>query len=257
LIGLALSLFILMTLTRSLMRERGHQERLRNELKQSEQLAALGKLLAGVAHEIKNPLAAIRSTVQLWERLPATTKTEDSTKAILQSVDRLDDILRRLLLFARAESRDRRPCEINRLLSDTFTLLEAQAAGQNVKLDLELQWEIPSVSGSATMLHQVFLNLVLNALQAMPNGGHLSASTKYNAKTRMVEVKVADTGPGISAEDRTHLFQPFFTTKPDGTGLGLALCHEVVQQHGGRIELVCGEGGAVFLVSLPANMEHG
>jgi two-component system, NtrC family, sensor histidine kinase HydH len=212
--------------------------------------------LAGVAHEIKNPLAAIRSTVQLWERLPATTKTEDSTKAIIQSVDRLDDILRRLLLFARAECRER-PCEMNRLLSDTFMLLEAQAASHNVRLDLDLQQDIPTVPGSATMLHQVFLNLVLNALQAMPGGGCLSGSTKYNAQARMVEVTVADTGPGISAEERAHLFQPFFTTKPNGTGLGLALCHEVVQQHGGRIELIPREGGATFLVSLPVNAEHG
>ncbi len=251
-VGMALSLVLMVTLTRSLRRQRRDQEHLRNELRRSEQLAALGKLLAGVAHEIRNPLAGLRSTIQLWERLPEKVPATSSLEAVIQATDRLNDILTRLLHFARTEHAERRQTRVNELVSETFKLLEAQAAAQSVTLDLDLEPGLPLVPGSPTALRQVLLNLATNALQAMPNGGRLRCSTRYQKSQHMVEVLVTDTGHGISPEDQKHLFEPFFTTRPDGTGLGLALCYEIVQQHDGLIELMPrAEPGTTFRVLLP------
>jgi signal transduction histidine kinase len=218
----------------------------------TEHLAVLGKLLAGVAHEVRNPLAGIRSTVQLWERLPETTRTKDSIQAVVQAVDRLNEIVSRLLHFSRVDNIEREPVSINSVLTETLNLLEAQAASQCVAIERDLDPTLPSVSGSASALRQVFLNLATNALQAMPQGGRLHCHTCYEPKNRMVEIRFNDTGPGISPDVRKHLFEPFFTTRPDGTGLGLAVCREFALQHGGKLEYETGGPGATFRVVLPA-----
>lgn len=251
--GIGLAVVLSVNLGRTLRRQRLEQERLREELRRAEHLAALGKLLAGVAHEVRNPLAGIRSTVQLWERLPDTARTPDSIRTVIQAVDRLNEIVSRLLYFSRADRADRQPIAVNDLLAETLRLLEAQAATQGVSLELDLEPNLPAVLGSANALRQVFLNLATNALQAMPSGGRLRCSSRPEPQQRTVEVRFTDTGTGISLEDRQHLFEPFFTTRPEGTGLGLALCREIITQHGGRIELEAREGpGASFLVRLPA-----
>jgi signal transduction histidine kinase len=251
LVGLAISLILTLNLRRSLRMQREEQERLRDDLRRSEQLATLGRLLAGVAHEIRNPLAGIRSTIQLWQRLPETARTEDSLQAVVLAVDRLNEILSRLLYFARADHAEREPLQINQLVTDVFKLTEAQAAAQGVILELDLDPALPLVQGAPAALRQAVLNLAVNGLQAMPAGGHLRCRTRFVERT--VEVVVSDTGSGISPDDRAHLFEPFFTTRPEGTGLGLALCREIVHQHGGRIVLDQVEGwGATFRIVLPA-----
>jgi signal transduction histidine kinase len=251
--GIALAVVLTLNLIRTLARERVNQERLHDELRRAEHLAALGKLLAGVAHEVRNPLAGIRSTVQLWERLPETARTQGSIQTVMQEVDRLNEIVSRLLFFSRADRSERRPASVNELLSETLRLVEAQAANQSVALERELEPNLPVVLGSASALRQVFLNLATNALQAMPTGGRLRCSSRLLPRQRVVEVRFADTGPGISPEEREHLFEPFFTTRADGTGLGLAICREILTQHGGQIEMVEAEGpGASFRVTIPA-----
>ncbi len=220
----------------------------------AERLAILGKLLAGVAHEVRNPLAGIRSTVQLWERLPDTARSPDSLHALVLTVDRLNEIVRRLLLFARVgDNEERRPISVNSELSETLNLLEAQAAGQGVVIERDFDPNLPNTFGSAGALRQVFLNLASNALQSMPQGGRLHCRTQYQPQHRTVEIQVSDTGPGISPNARKHLFEPFFTTRSDGTGLGLALCREFVLQQGGKIEVDAVGPGATFRVILTAD----
>jgi signal transduction histidine kinase len=251
--GIALAFVLTANLGRTLKRQRREQERLREDLRRAEHLAALGKLLAGVAHEVRNPLTGIRSTVQLWERLPDTARTEGSLKAVIRAVDQLNEIVSRLLYFARPDGAVRESVDVNQVLGETLKLLEAQAASQSVRLELDLEPRMPAVSGSAGSLRQVFLNLATNALHAMPHGGRLGCRTTYQRQTRTIEVRFSDTGPGVSPEDRRHLFEPFFTTRPEGTGLGLALCREIALQHGGSIELEPGTGaGAIFRLVLPA-----
>jgi two-component system sensor histidine kinase HydH len=256
--GLALgsvvvALLLSWNLSRTLERQRAYQERLRDELRRSEHLAALGRLLAGVAHEVRNPLAAIRSTVQLWQRLPDQARTPESMLAVVSAVDRLDDLVARLLHFSRADGIDRKAVDLNQLIVESLALVEAQATAQNVLLDPQLTPGLAPVAGSANALRQVVLNLLTNALQAMPSGGRLRCSTRWVPASRMIELRVEDTGHGVAEADRPRLFEPFFTTRPEGTGLGLALCREIILGHGGRIELESsGPDGSVFLVVLPA-----
>ena len=167
-------------------------------------------------------------------------------------MDRLNEIVSRLLYFARVDNAERQPVSVNSVLTETLNLLEAQAASLSVAIERELDPSLPVVSGSASALRQVFLNLATNALQAMPQGGRLHCRTRHEPQRRQLEVRFSDTGPGISPDVRQHLFEPFFTTRPDGTGLGLALCREIILQHGGEIELEAGGTGASFRVVLPA-----
>jgi signal transduction histidine kinase len=250
--GIGLSAVLMGTLVHSLRRERRQREDLSEELRRSENLAALGRLLAGVAHEVRNPLAALRSTVQLWQRLPERARTKESMDAVVHSVDRLNDLVNRLLYFARSGHDARGPVDLNATVRDALELLRAQADAQKVTLSADLDADLPTISGSSQALQQVVLNLAANALQAMPAGGSLRCRTRWHAADDEAELRVRDTGPGVPPEARPRLFEPFFTTRAEGTGLGLALCAEIVHQHGGSIELVDGDGpGAEFLVLLP------
>ncbi len=248
--GVLLALLLAANLGRSLRHERIQRDRLREELRRAEHLASLGRLLAGVAHEVRNPLAGIRSTLQLWQRLPDQARPPDSMDALLGAVDRLESLVSRLLYFARSGYDNPRPVDLNALVRETVALLAARAQGQGVSWQVDLEAKLPAVPGSSQALHQVVLNLVTNALQAMPAGGRCSCRTRALEGGR-VELQVGDTGPGVPAAARAHLFEPFFTTRPEGTGLGLALCREIVVQHGGTIEFEPGPG-AVFRVTLPA-----
>ncbi len=254
--GIALAVALTINLGRTLKHQRIDQERLREDLRRSEHLASLGKLLAGVAHEVRNPLAGIRSTVQLWERLPDTARTPHSMQAIIRAVDRLNEMVSRLLYMSRSDSSERQPTDLNQVIREIFELLEAQATTQSVQLEFKPSKDLPCVSGSASGLRQVFLNLATNALQAMPDGGKLLCTTGLLPGGAMIEVLFEDTGPGVSPEDQGHLFEPFFTTRSEGTGLGLALCREILQQHQGTIELIARAGsGCAFRLLLPIIQE--
>jgi signal transduction histidine kinase len=249
--GLLLALVLTVGLGMNLKRERQEQTRLRDELRRSERLAALGKLLAGVAHEVRNPLAAIRSTVQLWQRMPDRTRTPESLAAVIGAVDRLNETVTQLLQFSRADGTLRQPVDVNRLVLDTLELFAVRAAEQRVELRTELSADLPAIAAADTALRQVFVNLVKNAFDAMPQGGWLQVSTRA-APAQGVQIEFADSGEGIAAEAAAHLFEPFFTTRPQGTGLGLAICREIIVQHNGTIELVPGaEQGATFRIVLP------
>jgi signal transduction histidine kinase len=256
--GIALAVVLTLNLGRTLKRQRleqerlrGDQDRLRDELRRSEHLAALGTQLAGVAHEVRNPLAGIRSTVQLWQRWPDMARSPESLDAVIRAVDRLNEIVSAFLYFSRADCVERLPVKVNEVLTETLKLLEVEAAAQAVVVKFNLEPDLPLVQGSANGLRQVFLNLATNALQAMPQGGRLECSTRLLAPKDRIEIRFADTGSGITSDAQKHLFEPFFTTRFDGTGLGLALCREIVLQHGGQIELGTGGQGTTFRVILP------
>ncbi len=260
--GILAALVLMANLGQNLRRERQQRERLTEELRRAEHLAALGRLLAGVAHEVRNPLAAIRSTAQLFQRLPAPSRDPSRLDPIVQNVDRLNALVSRLLFFVRSGHEERRPVDLNAIVQETLTLLRAQAESQRVAFQTDLAPDLPRLLGSTPAVQQVVLNLMTNALQAMPDGGTLLCRTRRSPPLSPpnlggdrgggVELWIADSGPGIPAEALPHLFEPFHTTRPEGTGLGLALCREIVQQHGGRIELDHLEGwGAVFHVTLP------
>jgi two-component system sensor histidine kinase AtoS len=200
---------------------------------------------------VRNPLTAIRSTVQLWERFPDHSRTPESFAAIIAAVDRLNELVGRLLLFARAGHETRRPVDLNAVVAETLELVHARADAQGVTIEVDLTPELQSMVGSAQAIGQVVLNLATNALQAMPVGGRLTCRTRM-LPVGWVELAVTDTGPGVPPETHERIFEPFFTTRTDGTGLGLALCREVARQHGGDVTLdPTPDCGATFRLTLP------
>jgi two-component system sensor histidine kinase HydH len=249
--GVALALLLTFNLARTVSRQKLERDRLQADLRRSERLAALGKLLAGVAHEVRNPLAGIRSTVQLWQR--GIAWGGESFDDLLSEVDRLDDIVGRLLHFSRAEAQEMAPGDLNSLAAEAARLAAASAEEHDVRIQLDLDPELPPVLMAAPAVIQVLRNLTTNAIQAMPDGGLLRISTRLGTSERMVEVEVADSGDGLPSEAGQHLFEPFFTTKPGGTGLGLAIAREIALAHHGELRAGTSVGGrgASFTLALP------
>ncbi|HTU25893.1 MAG TPA: ATP-binding protein [Pirellulales bacterium] len=250
--GMALAVVLTVRLAAIVERQRRQAQRMTDDLRRSEHLAALGKLLAGVAHEIRNPLAGIRSTIELWQRLGEAAFDPASMQAVIQAVDRLGGIVSRLLLFARHDTAERRPIALHSLLGETVSLCQASARQRGVALRLHLAAGEPWVLASPGALHQVLLNLLTNALDVSHEGGTIDVAERLDPAADRVEIRIADDGPGVAAADRPHLFEPFFTTRPGGTGLGLAICREIVVQQGGEIVLEEPSGpGATFRLTLP------
>ena len=252
--GIALALALTAGLARTVKAQAADRERLQTHLRRSERLAALGKLLAGVAHEVRNPLAGIRSTVQLWQR-GIGREDDEALAGLVEEVDRLEGIVSRLLHFSRADAQDLAPGDLNAVVAEVARLTAPRAEAQGVRLEVELEPDLPPAALAAPALIQVFRNLATNALQVMPEGGTLRLATGRagDGGAGAIEARVTDTGPGLSAEAARHLFEPFFTTKADGTGLGLAIAREIALAHRGDLraeDRPCGRGAA-FILTLP------
>lgn len=220
------------------------------QLRRSDRLSALGELSAGLAHEIRNPLGALDGAVQILQRLelPAETRQEFAEMAG-REVDRLKSLLTSFLDFARPQQPQRTMTEPALLLESIARLAAETAKMANVEICLEAQETAP-ISIDAEQIRQVLLNLALNAVQAMPDGGRLVLRSRQ--KDRSVILEVADQGVGIAAENLERIFDPFFTTRTTGTGLGLSIAHQIVHSHGGEISVHNGsDRGATFAVILP------
>jgi signal transduction histidine kinase len=251
--GIALAFALTAGLARTVRRQTVERDRLQTELRRSERLAALGKLLAGVAHEVRNPLAGIRSTAQLWQRGVFAVDAE-SLGGLIHEVDRLEEIVSRLLQFSRADAQDLAPGDLNAVVAEAARLASGLAELKQVQLEVELDPELPAVAMAPPALLQVFRNLTSNAIQAMTAGGRLHLSTRRHPSRNAVLAMVADTGPGLAPETIRHLFEPFFTTKAEGTGLGLAIAREITLAHRGDLHAAnrADGPGAVFTLTLPA-----
>src|ERR1051325_7993012 len=218
-------------------------ERLRElnvQLIRTEKLAAAGTLAAGVAHEVNNPLASISSLIQMLQtRERVDAETREMLRLISTQIDRITQALRDMMDFARARPPARAPLDINRIVAASIRLASFDKAFQRLLLRIDEDEDTPLVFADADQLQQVFLNLLLNARDAMPEGGELLVSTRYDALSGEVVVEISDSGTGIAPEHRAHVFDPFYTTKPagTGTGLGLAVCYGIITAHGGHIEI--------------------
>jgi two-component system sensor histidine kinase HydH len=250
--GIALAFALTAGLARTVRRQAAERDRLQTELRRSERLAALGKLLAGVAHEVRNPLAGIRSTAQLWQR-GIVGLDDESLEGLVREVDRLEEIVFRLLQFSRADAQELAPGDLNAVLAEAGRLAAGPAEARGIRVELDLDPDLPPAAMAAGALLQVFRNLTTNAVQAMSAGGAIRLSSRRDPSRRAILASVADSGPGLAPDALEHLFEPFFTTKAEGTGLGLAIAREIALAHRG--ELHAGnraEGtGAVFTLTLP------
>jgi two-component system sensor histidine kinase AtoS len=228
--------------------------------KKIDRLVSLGELSAYVAHEIRNPLTGIRTTVQFVgsKFKPADPRREDLDD-VIKELDRIEQIITGLLMFARPPAARPQPCDLHQVLEKTLAMIELQLVDAQVSVQREWTGELPLVYADPDLSQQVFLNLCLNALQAMPEGGSFTVATavrRYRTRRSMVDISFSDTGVGIPRELIEKIFDPFFTTRSTGTGLGLPISVQIVREVGGVITARNNPGGgATFRVSFPIPAE--
>ncbi len=227
-------------------------KRLLEQMIQSEKLAEVGRLSAGIAHEVNNPLAVISYAAQLLLREDFPPFQKEILERIESEADRLKALTGSLLTFSRAKETLRRETDLNEVLRDVLRLVRYELTRHNIELREDYA-DLPLIQADPNKLKQVFINLIMNASHVMEGGGTLSVRTTLVAGEE-VEATIGDTGPGIGEEIRSHIFDPFFTTKKEGegTGLGLYICRNIVNEHEGRLVLESEPGrGSVFRVLLP------
>lgn len=238
------------------------QFKLREQLIRSEKMAALGQLSAGLAHEIRTPLTSIKIFIQSLEKeIDLNEDRKEDFRIIKKEIDRINENVTRFLNFARPEDPQFQRVNINALMMDTLTLLTTKIKNVGIQLEISLPKDSPPVEGDPKQLSQVFLNLILNAIEAMPKGGvltiHSTMKVIPNTQDKFLQLVIQDTGCGISEKDKPYLFDPFFTTKDAGTGLGLSIVYSILQKHNGQIEVESEMGrGSSFIVSLPTHKEY-
>ncbi len=232
------------------------------QLHRADRLSALGQLSAGLAHEIRNPLGSIKGAVEiLQDDYPAGHPKAEFFAILLKEVDRLNDVLTNFLSFARPVNPHLSPVDVRAVLTALEGLVSGQARGRRVQVFTSFHSGPSRVMADETLLKQAFLNIMLNALEAMPEGGDLAISTRLGSGTaasaaderpEWLETVFDDTGPGIAEEYLGRIFDPFFTTKKDGTGLGLAITHRIIENHQGTIRVMSQRGkGTTFVITLP------
>jgi signal transduction histidine kinase len=224
---------------------------LTEQLIRADRLAAMGELTAGVAHEVRNPLGVIRASVQLLEDAGCDpARISEAADVIKQEIDRLDRVIKALLDFGRPSAPTFVQTDVAEVLGDVVLFTQRFARQAEVRLSSEIEESLPWVSADPDQLKQVFLNLVTNAVQVMEAaGGEITLSARTEGD--YVVVRVADTGPGIPASDLGKVFDPFFSTRSDGTGLGLTIVHRIIDEHDGHIDVESHPQGTTFTVSLP------
>jgi two-component system NtrC family sensor kinase len=224
---------------------------------QSEKLASLGKMAAGVAHEINNPLTSILIQAHLLlETCEPGNPSRENLTLIADETSRCAEIVKGLLEFARMTPAQPTKADVNDIIERSIQLLEKQASVRNIKIVKALDLSLPSIDLDKNKMQQVFSNLIINACDAMAGGGTLTITSRLGLDRRQIEILFADTGMGIPEENIHKLFDPFFTTKSAGTGLGLAVSYGIVQQRGGKIGVRSEVGqGSVFIVILPLDQQ--
>lgn len=232
------------------------------EVIRAEQLSAVGQLAAGLAHEIRNPLMCMKTLVQSARRQGDSAKVDSQDLAVLdEEISRLDNLLQRFLDFARPAKLEAHEVDLSNVVRQTVELLSSRAQARNVTIENKLSIEPLIVQGDSAQLRQVLLNLMLNSLDAVPNGGAINVESLHADKTNResngqsknyVRLLVTDNGRGLPAIDRARIYEPFFSTKETGLGLGLAISNRIIETHGGQLLARDREGGgAIFEIQLP------
>jgi PAS domain S-box-containing protein len=240
-------------------------DKLEERVKRTEKLAAMGETAANIAHEIRNPLGSIGLFASLLIKELKEKKNRDRASHIISAVKDMDNKISNLLMFARDQKPLMKEVSIHNVLKEIIIFSEQILGKENIILTVNYEDVDPVIAGNAEMLKQVFLNLMLNAMQAMPGGGNLYIKTrifggkdeKKNSHNPNVEISFMDTGSGMPDENIKKIFDPFFTTKEKGTGLGLAIAHNIVDIHGGSIDVEKNKGGgAAFNITFPMITEN-
>ena len=237
------------------LRMKSELEETQIQLLQAEKMSSLGKLSAGVAHQLNNPLGGITLFAKLiLEEYDLEEGAKDDINRILQDAQRCRDTVKELLEFSRQTSYIVRPHDLNEAVSRTLFLLENQTLFQNIEIERDLAEGLPKVPVNIQQMNHVFMNIILNAAQAMEGRGELAVQTRLSQDKDNIVIEISDTGPGIPEDIIKHVFEPFFTTKEEGegTGLGLSMVYGIIEDHGGRISVKSKPGQCTsFIIELP------
>jgi two-component system sensor histidine kinase AtoS len=229
----------------------------------AEQVVVLGELAGGLAHEIKNPIAGIKGAIEVLSSSTSLPKgNKDILLKVIEQIERIEVLLKSLLNFAQPPKPAFLYVDVNHVLDTTISLAEKHPLllsnnSRSITIVRAFDSCLPKIMADPIQLQQVFMNLLLNAADAIPGGGTLTAQTLLDRTSRFLRITITDTGKGIDKSIINKIFLPFFTTKPKGTGLGLAITKRLVEQHGGSIHVVNNPGGgASFTIDLPIKAEE-
>jgi len=238
-----------------LFRDLSEIQELKREIERNQRLASLGRLAAGVAHEIRNPLSSIKGFATYFkERYREIPEDKKTAEIMVQEVDRLNRVIGQLLEFARPMTVRKKSTSLQTLIQHALKMVEREARGKDIHIEAALSTEIRDVRLDPDRMNQVFLNLCFNAIEAMANGGTLAIGLSRKYDSDRIQIDISDTGCGISKEDLVRIFDPYFTTKQSGTGLGLAIVHKIVESHGGEVKVASEPGkGTTVTLLLPAS----
>jgi signal transduction histidine kinase len=225
--------------------------RLKEQLSRAERLSAMGEMAAGISHEIRNPLGIIRSSAELLKKKIAKIDSANPLPDIIvEEASRLNNIITDFINFARPRSPNLNPCRVESILDKTIALFSAQIGERNYLIEKTYQNPLPDIMADASMLHQSFLNILINSMQAMPEGGRIGLSLRPEGGRVIIEID--DEGLGIPTDLLDKIWDPFFTTKDKGTGLGLGIVKNIIESHGGIIQINNRETkGARVTIELP------
>lgn len=229
------------------------ERKLEQRLHQTERLKSLGTLAAGIAHEIRNPLATINFNTQMLQReLPLDANQQQMFDDMVKQIKKIDRIVQQVLSFAKPREPQFLPNHVNEIVQYCYDLARTHLRKTGVEVVLDLADNLPMLILDFNQISQVIMNLMINAIEAMPQGGTLTVRTRYREDPSGVFLEVIDTGQGILESDKDRIFDPFFTRKPEGTGLGLSISRQILEKHGSTIECDTREGeGTIFRVGFP------
>jgi PAS domain S-box-containing protein len=239
--------------------------KIQEEILRMDRLVSLGKLASGIAHELRNPLAGIKTTAQaLGEEMSGDDSKREYLNRITKEIDRLNDLLKTFFSFAKPQNLNLVHCHIKDIINEIIPFLIKEIADKGIRFIETYHSQLPKVQVDKTQMHQVFLNLFLNAIQAMPNGGELKieaspilSTSVEGFKQNFIKVVISDTGRGIPPHIVQKIFDPFFTTKPKGIGLGLSITYQIIKKHGGTVKVESQwEKGTSFIINLPEMLEN-
>lgn len=236
-----------------ILRDLGEVRKLQEEIRRKEKLAAVGGLAAGVAHEIRNPLSSIKGLASYFGgKFAKGSEDKEAAEVMIREVDRLNRVVSELLDFARPSDLSLKTHNINQVLEHSLRLVHQDARVRQIETFFSAHDGLPPVTLDADRFSQCLLNLYLNAIQAMDEGGLLSVRSSFSSDRKMIQIEIEDTGKGIGPDDIGKIFDPYFTSKPSGTGLGLAIVHKIVEAHHGSVKVKSTPAkGTVFTLLIP------
>jgi PAS domain S-box-containing protein len=239
--------------------------KIQEEILRMDRLVSLGKLSSGIAHELRNPLAGIKTTAQaLSEEMSKDDSRREYLNRITKEIDRLNELLKTFFSFAKPQKLNLVYCHLKEIINEIIPFLIKEIVDKGIHFAEYYHPQLLKIKVDRTQMHQVFLNLFLNAIQAMPNGGELkievipiTSNSPDGMKQNFIKINVSDTGKGIPTHIIQKIFDPFFTTKPKGIGLGLSITYQIIKKHGGTIKVESELGkGTSFVINLPGVVEN-